>query len=114
MKTNGYCYKAAIVFIMVLITLSCHQYAAVQNTPIHADVERMVGSARVNTSVKISYPENNLITSREEIPVIASIIPGEPIESVTLFVNNAPIKTIETRQSQNTIPVEFPMPIALG
>ena len=114
MKTNGYCYKAAIVFIMVLITLDCNQYAAVQNTPINAYVERMQGSIRENTSVKISYPENNLITSKEEIPVIASIVPGEPIESATLFVNNTTIKTIETRQTENTIPVEFLLPIALG
>ena len=115
MKANGYCYKAVSIIAVALITLSCiHDYAKVQNTPIKADVERMRGSDRANTSVKISYPENNLITSKEEIPFIASIIPGEPIESVTLFVNNAAIKTIETSQSQNTIPVEFPMPIALG
>ena len=113
MKANDY-YKTASIVVMALIMMSCVFQAAVQKTTINADVERMKGSARANTSVKISYPENNLITSKEEIPVIASIIPGEPIEYVTLFVNNTAIKTIEARQSQNTIPIEFPMPIVLG
>ena len=116
MKANGYCYKAAVFFAMALITLSCsyHDYAAIHKTTINADVERMKGSASTNTSVNISYPENNLITSKEEIPVIAAVVPGEPIESVTLFVNNTAVKTIAARQLQNTIPVELPLPIALG
>lgn len=70
------------------------------------------------TTIKVLYPHNNSATDKQEIGVVASVNPGEPLRTVTVTVNNVIIKQIDLSSQggkfRDKIPLVVPTPLTRG
>ena len=120
MESSKTIFKAITFLFLAVILQGCltDQAQVMDMPPMSVNVRNDPDYTQRPTTIHVLYPKSDVVTDKPEIGVVASVHAGEPINAVTLLVNDELIKRIDLKSRGSTlrdkIPLDVSTPLSIG